>query len=67
MEITVNKVPRVFDGVSKALPEVIAECGMPIKGIAVAINNKVVRKADWETTEVCEGDNVTIIQAVCGG
>lgn len=36
-------------------------------GIAVAVNNKVVRKTDRDSTLLNDGDNVTIITAVCGG
>ena len=50
-----------------ALMSVLEACDLPQKGIAVAINNKVVRKADWPLTTVKDGDSVTVIQAVCGG
>lgn len=40
---------------------------LPTVGLAVAVNNKVVRKADWATAELAEGDKVTVITAVCGG
>lgn len=37
------------------------------KGIAVALNDFVVPKSKWETTQLKEGDNITIIQATAGG
>jgi sulfur carrier protein len=37
------------------------------KGIAVAINNKVVPKSSWEDHLVKENDNITIIRATQGG
>lgn len=40
---------------------------IPTTGVAVAINNKVVRKTDWEVHMLAEGDEVMIITAVCGG
>lgn len=36
-------------------------------GIAVAVNNKVVSKAAWDSTPLNEGDKVLVIAAVCGG
>ena len=36
-------------------------------GIAIAINGQVVRRALWETTAFCSGDDVEILQAVAGG
>lgn len=67
MEITVNNKPRTFAGESLQLTELLQACEMPQKGIAVAINNKVVRKGDWPSTEVKDGDSIMVIQAVCGG
>jgi sulfur carrier protein len=35
--------------------------------VAVAINGEVVRRADWESVEVAEGDVVEVVRAVGGG
>lgn len=40
---------------------------LPQAGIAVAINNHVVPKSQWESRPLEEGDNLTVIQAACGG
>lgn len=40
---------------------------MPRTGVAVAVNNRIVRKSDWDDTRLADGDRVTIITAVCGG
>ncbi|MFL5727855.1 MAG: sulfur carrier protein ThiS [Cytophagaceae bacterium] len=37
------------------------------KGIAVAINNEVIPKSDWEKYSLKENDKVTIIRATQGG
>lgn len=37
------------------------------KGIAVAVNNAVVPKHDWEKFAMKENDHVTIIRATQGG
>jgi len=37
------------------------------KGIAVACNERVVRRAEFETQRLAEGDRVEIIEAVAGG
>ncbi|MBP3353882.1 MAG: sulfur carrier protein ThiS [Bacteroidales bacterium] len=36
-------------------------------GIAIAVNNSVVRRDNWNNTMLKDGDKVTIIKAVCGG
>ncbi len=37
------------------------------QGVAVAINNRVVRRQNWETTELIDGDSVVLLTAVQGG
>ena len=37
------------------------------QGIAVAINNKVVARAQWETTRIIDRDQIIIIRATQGG
>ena len=37
------------------------------KGIAVAINNSVIPKSEWEKYKLNENDRVTIITATQGG
>lgn len=36
-------------------------------GVAVACNERVVRRAEYETRRVQDGDRVEIIEAVAGG
>lgn len=36
-------------------------------GVAVAINDRVVRRAEWATTMLADGDRVEIITAMQGG
>lgn len=37
------------------------------KGIAVAVNNCVIRKHDWESHQLQENDKVLIVSATKGG
>ena len=37
------------------------------KGVAVAVNDDVVPRAEWETRKIEEGARVEVIQAVQGG
>ncbi len=38
-----------------------------VKGIAIAINNNVIPKADWEVHPLNADDKITLIQATQGG
>jgi sulfur carrier protein len=36
-------------------------------GIAVAVNGAVVRRSEWESTPLADGDQVEVLTAVQGG
>lgn len=40
---------------------------LPDKGVAIAVNNRMVPRTAWETTGLQENDSLVIIQAACGG
>lgn len=40
---------------------------LPERGVAVAVNNRIVPKAEWNSTSLREDDQVTIIKAAFGG
>jgi sulfur carrier protein len=65
---------RVFvNGESRQLPdgstvaEVLAAVSAVARGVAVAVNGEVVRRADWAETVVAAGASVEILTAVQGG
>ena len=67
MQIQVNNQPKEIPR-SSSLLVLLQDLAMnESKGIAVAINNKVVKRADWPTTQLSEEDKITIIKATQGG
>lgn len=52
---------------SANLNQLAEELSLPQKGVAVAVNNKMVPRTEWETYALAENDNVVIIKAACGG
>lgn len=52
---------------SFSITELLRTQGIEPKGIAVAVNNRVVPRSKWEETAVNDGDKVTMIRATCGG
>lgn len=50
-----------------SLKKLAEELSLPEKGIAVAVNDRMVPRSGWQQTELCEGDSIVIIKAVCGG
>lgn len=47
--------------------ELIEQLNIQTNGIAVAINNDVVSKPNWEKREVVDQDNILIIKSTQGG
>ena len=66
MNIIVNgdKVEMAGGATVKTLAE---QQNLPDRGVAIAVNNDMVPRADWENKTLNEGDDVVIIRAVCGG
>ena len=52
---------------STTIQQLVEEKNIPPKGIAVAINNSVVAKANWSITTLKENDHIIIITATQGG
>ena len=65
MKITLNG--QLHDTVATTIGELLRELEFAPTGIAVAVNDAVVRRADLETRALNEGDRVEIIRAVQGG
>lgn len=65
MEIYVNNKPVGTEAAN--LDTLAKELSLPEKGVAVAINNKIVPRSQWEQTPLSEGTSVIIIKAACGG
>ena len=49
------------------LQELAQEMNLPEKGVAVAINNQMIPRAEWADTPIAEGADIVIIKAACGG
>ena len=43
------------------------EQNLPTSGIAIAVNQRMVPRTEWDSYALNEGDNILIIKAVCGG
>ncbi|WP_075342633.1 sulfur carrier protein ThiS [Tenacibaculum agarivorans] len=45
----------------------IEELNIQSNGIAIAVNNSIVKKSDWSNHKLSENDNVLIIKSTQGG
>lgn len=69
-----QQVAITVNGTRQAIPEsttveqLLAQRGLlEASAIAVAVNNKVVRRQNWATCELVAGDSVVLLTAVQGG
>lgn len=66
ISITVNGEPRqIPTGLN--VRSLLAEIGLPADRVAVELNREIVRKAEWESTQVTAGASLEIVHFVGGG
>ncbi len=65
MDITINNKPLSTSAAT--VSQLAAELALPEKGVAVAVDNKLVPRGDWDSSELREGAAVTVIRAAFGG
>ena len=66
MRIQVNGESReVLD--NSSLQDLIAVLNLKAERLAMELNDKVIRRVDWEGTVLCPNDKVEIVHFVGGG
>ncbi|MBO4257120.1 sulfur carrier protein ThiS [Streptomyces sp. NPDC002144] len=66
MNVSVNGEPREF-APGTALDTVVKTLTPAPSGVAAALNETVVPRAQWPSTSLSEGDRVEVLTAVQGG
>ncbi|HXP94132.1 MAG TPA: sulfur carrier protein ThiS [Candidatus Binatia bacterium] len=66
MKATINGESREIGG-EATVERILSDLHIPPAGTAVAVNDRVVPKAEHATYRVREGDRIEIIVAVAGG
>jgi thiamine biosynthesis protein ThiS len=56
---------KIDDGLT--LAELVSQLDLPAVRVAVELNRTVVRRSDWEKTELSEDDRIEIVHFVGGG
>lgn len=65
LQITVNNQEVVTE--SATVLQLAEQLALPEKGVALALNNKVIPRASWKDTALNSGDAVVVIKAAFGG
>ncbi len=68
MELIINHTRKTFDVLPATLEALMAmELPQKRKGIAVALNNRIIPQQSWAETVLNDKDSVLIITATQGG
>ncbi len=67
MEISINNVKTTVKENTSLSTVVATNSGENTKGIAVAVNQSVVPKLEWDSTILHQNDTIIIIKATQGG
>ncbi len=67
MTLQVNGERRELSLADATLAEVLAALGIEARGIAVACNDRVVRRGEFARQRIADGDRIEIVRAVAGG
>lgn len=66
MLISVNKIEEEFKG--ENLYDLAVEKGLIERpGIAIAVNEKVITRKEWQFFNISENDEIILITPACGG
>lgn len=49
------------------ISDLVSSLGLVAERVAVELNKRIVRRADWVSTRISEGDKVEIVHFVGGG
>lgn len=65
MKIKVNN--KETETSAKNIGELAKEMNLPERGVALAVGQTMIKRVEWDSTPLEEGDSVLIIKAACGG
>jgi len=67
LNITINKDPKII-GTDSGLLQLLKDIKLiDQQGVAIAVNDQVITKSNWEQFQLKENDKITIIKATQGG
>lgn len=65
MEVILND--HKIETSARNISELISEQGLPMQGLAVAVDKKIIRRQNWDETLLHGGERITLIRATHGG
>lgn len=65
MKVSVNN--KEVETSATTLSQLTEELSLPAQGIAVAVNNRMIPRAEWTEYALSEGISILVVKAACGG
>ncbi|MGR5080453.1 sulfur carrier protein ThiS [Photobacterium swingsii] len=66
IQVSVNDKPMTCPP-AMTLSTLLMQLDMPLKATAVAINDDIVPRHQWDSTLLSGGDRIALFQAIAGG
>ncbi|WP_419535367.1 sulfur carrier protein ThiS [Endozoicomonas sp.] len=66
MQINVNNQPMVVEP-PLSIDALLKQLNHLEKGVALAVNRKIISRSQWGSYLLNDGDNITLIKATAGG
>lgn len=64
---TLNGEPRTFAPPVGTVEDLVAALGLGAARVAVEVNRRIVRRADWAQAALADGDSIEVVHFVGGG
>ncbi|GLS90884.1 thiamine biosynthesis protein ThiS [Psychromonas marina] len=66
VKINVNEQPIELDQQAN-IEQLLTFLDSPLKGSAIAVNQKIISRSEWANYKLQENDQVSLFQAIAGG
>jgi thiamine biosynthesis protein ThiS len=66
LKVTINGEEKPLDE-GLTLADLIPLLELPAERLAIELNRRIIRRANWEATVIADGDKIEIVHFVGGG
>lgn len=65
MKVNVNR--KEVETAATNLSGLLQSLGLPVKGVAVAVDGRLVPRTEWDGFALVDGQSLVVVKAACGG
>lgn len=67
MNITLNNRPEIFEKDKLTISEILKLKNFTFRMMVIKVNGKLIKKPQYNSTDVVDGDDVQILHMISGG